>query len=145
MSGPGMGRVVHVGAQDPSASSVHYAVRCIRCEEPFGCYADLAQAEHVAEHIKLCQRCDEEREPVSDPPTPEQFLAHAVRLAVEAGARPALARERMSQLAQLYAGTLPEPLLGYPPGWPRCPGCGRHALDGHITCGDVACDEGGRR
>lgn len=37
------------------------------------------------------------------------------------------------------------PGLTYPPGWPACPGCGRPALDGHITCGDVDCDEGGRR
>lgn len=34
---------------------------------------------------------------------------------------------------------------GYPPDWPRCPGCSRPALDGHITCGDVRCDEGGHR
>jgi hypothetical protein len=33
----------------------------------------------------------------------------------------------------------------YPAGWPTCPGCGCPALDGHITCGDVTCDEGGRR
>jgi hypothetical protein len=33
----------------------------------------------------------------------------------------------------------------YPAGWPACPGCGQPALDGHITCGNVACDEGGRR
>lgn len=37
------------------------------------------------------------------------------------------------------------PQGGYPAGWPACPGCGRPALDGHITCGDVSCDEGGRR
>jgi hypothetical protein len=35
--------------------------------------------------------------------------------------------------------------LGYPHDWPSCPGCGMPALDGHITCGDVACDEAGRR
>lgn len=34
---------------------------------------------------------------------------------------------------------------GYPHDWPRCPGCGKPALDGHITCGDAGCDEGGRR
>lgn len=33
----------------------------------------------------------------------------------------------------------------YPRDWPRCPACGDHALDGHITCGRVECDEGGRR
>jgi hypothetical protein len=33
----------------------------------------------------------------------------------------------------------------YPPDWPKCPGCGAPALDGHITCGNVTCDEGGRR
>jgi hypothetical protein len=27
----------------------------------------------------------------------------------------------------------------YPPGWPACPSCGRPALDGKATCGDVAC------
>lgn len=37
------------------------------------------------------------------------------------------------------------PSHGYPPGWRRCPGCDRPALDGHITCGDVVCDEGSRR
>ena len=26
-----------------------------------------------------------------------------------------------------------------------CPACGQPALDGHITCGQVQCDEGGRR
>lgn len=33
----------------------------------------------------------------------------------------------------------------YPAGWPRCPGCGRPALDGHITCGNVNCSERARR
>ena len=33
----------------------------------------------------------------------------------------------------------------YPDDWPRCPGCGEPALDGHITCGDVRCGEGARR
>ena len=33
----------------------------------------------------------------------------------------------------------------YPPGWPRCPVCGDFALDGHITCGRVECDEGKQR
>ena len=35
--------------------------------------------------------------------------------------------------------------FGYPIDWPKCPGCGLPALDGHITCGNVECDEGGRR
>lgn len=34
---------------------------------------------------------------------------------------------------------------GYPDDWPRCPGCGQPALDGHITCGDVRCGERERR
>lgn len=34
---------------------------------------------------------------------------------------------------------------GYPSNWPRCSGCGRPAMDGHLTCGDARCDEGGRR
>jgi hypothetical protein len=34
---------------------------------------------------------------------------------------------------------------GYPAGWPTCPGCAMPALDGHITCGDVGCNEAGRR
>jgi len=34
---------------------------------------------------------------------------------------------------------------GYPKDWPKCPGCGLPALDGHITCGKVGCDEAGRR
>lgn len=33
----------------------------------------------------------------------------------------------------------------YPPDWPRCPVCDEPALDGHITCGSVGCDEGGQR
>jgi hypothetical protein len=34
--------------------------------------------------------------------------------------------------------------LGYPPGWPKCR-CGLPTLDGHLTCGNVACDESGAR
>lgn len=34
---------------------------------------------------------------------------------------------------------------GYPDNWPRCPGCGQPAIDGHITCGDARCGEGERR
>ena len=34
---------------------------------------------------------------------------------------------------------------GYPNDWPKCPGCGLPSLDGHITCGQARCDEGGRR
>jgi hypothetical protein len=34
---------------------------------------------------------------------------------------------------------------GYPKDWPHCPGCGRPAMDGHITCGRAECDEGGHR
>jgi hypothetical protein len=30
---------------------------------------------------------------------------------------------------------------GYPPGWPRCPGCERPALDGHVTCGEEPCSD----
>ena len=33
----------------------------------------------------------------------------------------------------------------YPATWPRCPACGRPALDGHITCGSAHCDEGSWR
>lgn len=33
----------------------------------------------------------------------------------------------------------------YPPEWPRCPGCGHPAMDGHLTCGDVRCKEAARR
>ncbi len=33
----------------------------------------------------------------------------------------------------------------YPSNWPKCEGCGRPALDGHLTCGDVACDESSAR
>jgi predicted amidophosphoribosyltransferase len=35
--------------------------------------------------------------------------------------------------------------VGYPPGWPRCPVCGEDAMDGHITCGRVTCDESAQR
>jgi hypothetical protein len=30
---------------------------------------------------------------------------------------------------------------GYPPDWPRCVSCERPALDGHLTCGELRCDE----
>lgn len=33
----------------------------------------------------------------------------------------------------------------YPDDWPRCPVCGDFALDGHITCGRLECDEQGQR
>lgn len=33
----------------------------------------------------------------------------------------------------------------YPQGWPSCPACGWPAMDGHITCGRLECNEGGRR
>ena len=29
----------------------------------------------------------------------------------------------------------------YPSDWPKCPGCEAPALDGHITCGSVLCNE----
>jgi hypothetical protein len=35
--------------------------------------------------------------------------------------------------------------MTYPPNWPRCPSCGDYALDGHITCGRVECNEGEQR
>jgi hypothetical protein len=34
---------------------------------------------------------------------------------------------------------------GYPPDWPKCPSCGEPALDGHLTCGELQCDEAGQR
>lgn len=34
----------------------------------------------------------------------------------------------------------------YPPDWPMCAaGCGRPALDGHATCGELACNESAYR
>lgn len=36
-------------------------------------------------------------------------------------------------------------MILYPPNWPRCPGCGEPALDGHITCGRLECLEGAIR
>lgn len=35
--------------------------------------------------------------------------------------------------------------MSYPADWPRCSACGDFALDGHITCGRVECDEGRQR
>ena len=29
----------------------------------------------------------------------------------------------------------------YPKDWPRCPKCADFALDGHITCGRLECNE----
>lgn len=34
---------------------------------------------------------------------------------------------------------------GYPADWPRCPSCGDFALDGHITCGRLECQESSYR
>ena len=31
--------------------------------------------------------------------------------------------------------------MNYPKDWPRCPRCGDYALDGHITCGQLECNE----
>ena len=33
----------------------------------------------------------------------------------------------------------------YPPDWPACPVCGAPAMDGHMTCGGVACRESEQR
>lgn len=33
----------------------------------------------------------------------------------------------------------------YPPNWPRCTECGDFAMDRHLTCGRVECDERGAR
>lgn len=35
--------------------------------------------------------------------------------------------------------------FGYPSDWPKCPSCGKPALDGHITCGALDCNEQGQR
>jgi hypothetical protein len=35
--------------------------------------------------------------------------------------------------------------MGYPANWPQCPKCGEPALDGHITCGSVECNESEKR
>lgn len=35
--------------------------------------------------------------------------------------------------------------MTYPKDWPRCPVCNDFALDGHITCGRVECNESGQR
>jgi hypothetical protein len=44
-------------------------------------------------------------------------------------------REHNEFLAQeFYEG-------GYPKDWPKCPKCGDPAMDGHITCGKLECDE----
>lgn len=34
---------------------------------------------------------------------------------------------------------------GYPSDWPRCVRCDLPALDAHLTCGSVECDESGAR
>jgi hypothetical protein len=40
----------------------------------------------------------------------------------------------------------PDEETGYPADWPKCAaGCGRPALDGHMTCGLAGCNEGGHR
>jgi hypothetical protein len=46
--------------------------------------------------------------------------------------------------ADVPRGTI-TPADGYPPDWPKCPACGKPAMDGHITCGQAACNEGARR
>jgi hypothetical protein len=61
---------------------------------------------------------------------------------------------RNDERARLHPGVPPSSILPpeggymrlrYPADWPRCPGCGDPALDGHVTCGDVRCDEAGHR
>jgi hypothetical protein len=35
--------------------------------------------------------------------------------------------------------------MSFPDNWPRCPVCDDYALDGHITCGRVECNESEQR
>lgn len=51
----------------------------------------------------------------------------------------------IGELKALEAPTSTAAAKMYPANWPRCPGCGEPALDGHITCGNVACNEGAHR
>lgn len=52
-------------------------------------------------------------------------------------------------LSTQHASGLPAkrqwPAPGYPADWPRCPSCGDFALDGHITCGRLECQEANYR
>ena len=44
-------------------------------------------------------------------------------------------------ICRSFSPSIPRVASGYPDDWPRCPSCGDFALDGHITCGRVECDE----
>lgn len=74
-------------------------------------------------------------------PSPEE-MAGACRVA----AKRAMARSnrQLTRRNRACKRTV-EIATGHPAGWPACPGCGRPALDGHITCGNAACAEGDRR
>lgn len=69
---------------------------------------------------------------------------------VEVGDYVAVANPRASH-GYLYIGVWPkadappDTPSTYPPDWPKCPGCSEPAMDGHITCGKVECNEAGRR
>ena len=52
--------------------------------------------------------------------------------------------EKQDQQRLAAAGRSPS-WTGYPAGWPACIFCGEPALDGHLTCGCVACDEAAAR
>lgn len=57
-------------------------------------------------------------------------------------------RERLAENARAIAELerLASPAAAtYPTNWPMCPGCGKPAMDGHITCGEAKCAEGAQR
>lgn len=79
----------------------------------------------------------------------QQARERSARLAELGGAVPPRTRPLLVHGMARQARPAPRPvtmvLSPYPPGWPRCPGCRRPALDGHITCGEARCNEGAAR
>lgn len=61
---------------------------------------------------------------------------------VRAGAEPRIVCPKCRHVLLRPASATAGPT--YPDDWPRCPGCGAPALDGHITCGKLGCNEHGR-
>jgi hypothetical protein len=71
-----------------------------------------------------------------DGPSSDSLVTRVMGIATSIGVPEGVARKQTPSTAEYD---------GYPEGWLRCPGCGKPALDGHITCGDARCDEGSRR
>lgn len=100
----------------------------------------VAFARYVIAKAPAEEPGDDELDAVDSPGAAMKLAVNSEYFALARRARAAL---EASGVEKLVDGVVVG--IGYPADWPRCPGCGRPALDGHITCGDVRCDEGSRR